>query len=77
MKLFNNQTAMDLIMNSSGGFSCSTLARALISKGCTSNIECLVNDCREFCLHLERQGILVKHTQLSCSGDEYFEYVLK
>lgn len=75
MPSFNTQTAMDIISHSTGGFSYDTLARALILNGEHEEVLRLLNECKAFCLHLEKQGVLRKCSNCKHTQDEYFEYI--
>lgn len=75
MPSFNTQSAMDIISHSTGGFSYDTLARALILKGENAEASYLLDECKAFCLHLEKQGILRRCCHCKHAQDEYFEYI--
>lgn len=75
MQHFDKQSAMDIISQSTGGFSYDTLARALISKDNISDTQCLLIECKKFCDHLETIGLLKKCPHLLNGHDEYFEYI--
>lgn len=75
MKTFDTQLAMSIVSHSTGGFSCDTLARSLISNNKNEIPDILLESCRNFCLSLEEKGILRRCQKCSHSQDEYFEYI--
>ncbi|MBI0552223.1 hypothetical protein F5988_18755 [Pectobacterium parmentieri] len=75
MKTFDTQLAMRIVSHSTGGFSHDTLARALISNNKNDIPEGFLELCRNFCLSLEKKGILRRCHKCSNSQDEFFEYI--
>ncbi|MEX3004360.1 hypothetical protein [Serratia fonticola] len=77
MKTFDTQMAMSIVSRSTGGFSYDTLARSLISNENLDDSAGLLEECRSFCLALEKKGLLRRCNNCMNSQDEYFEYVTR
>lgn len=75
MKSFDMQIAMGIVSSSTGGFSYDTLARALISNENIESPQDLLDECRSFCLSLEKKGLLRRCPNCVHTQDEYFEYI--
>ncbi|MER3383182.1 hypothetical protein [Pectobacterium aroidearum] len=75
MKRFDMQIAMGIVSKSSGGFSHDTLARALISNKNIDISQDFLEECRSFCLSLEKKGLLRRCPTCTHTQDEYFEYI--
>jgi hypothetical protein len=75
MKSFDMQAAMGIVSRSTGGFSYDTLARALISNENIDSSQDLLDECRKFCLSLEKRGLLRRCSTCTQTQDEYFEYI--